>query len=144
MYNEHIRSLEDIGMTITQVSEKFGLTPDTLRYYERIGMIPPVSRTTGGVRHYSEEDLLWVELARCMRSAGMPVEAIVEYVRLFREGDHTINDRLELLKTQRQALVAQRNQIDAALSRLEHKIDLYEEAVRTGVISWKKEVSKHG
>ena len=57
-------------MTIKEVSEKYGISQDTLRYYERVGMIPPVTRTAGGIRDYKEKDLAWVELAKCMRSAG--------------------------------------------------------------------------
>lgn len=77
-------------MTIKEVSEKFQITQDTLRYYERVGMIPPVTRTAGGIRDYQETDLAWVELAVCMRSAGLPVEAMIEYVKLYQEGDSTI------------------------------------------------------
>lgn len=72
-------------MTIKEVSEKYGITGDTLRYYERIGMIPPVGRTAGGIRCYTDTDLSWIELVLCMRNAGLPLEAIVEYVRLYRE-----------------------------------------------------------
>ena len=85
-------------MTIKEVSEKYGISQDTLRYYERVGMIPPVTRTAGGIRDYKEKDLAWVELAKCMRSAGLPVEAMIEYVRLTQEGDATIPARLQLLK----------------------------------------------
>ena len=63
-------------MTIKEVSEKFKISQDTLRYYERIGLIPPVSRTASGIRNYQESDLGWVEHAVCMRSAGVPIEAI--------------------------------------------------------------------
>lgn len=84
-------------MTIKEVSKKYEISQDTLRYYERVGMIPPVTRTAGGIRNYTKEDLRWVELAQCMRSAGLPVEAMIEYVRLFQEGDSTISARLQLL-----------------------------------------------
>lgn len=123
-------------MTIKEVSEKYGLTQDTLRYYERVGMIPAVRRTAGGIRDYSESDLGWVELAVCMRSAGLPVEALIEYVRLFREGDSTISARAQLLRDQRDALLEQRAKVDATLERLNYKISRYEEAERTGVLSW--------
>ena len=66
-------------MTIKEVSEKFKISQDTLRYYERIGLIPPVSRTASGIRNYQESDLGWVEHAVCMRSAGVPIEALIEY-----------------------------------------------------------------
>lgn len=125
-----------MGMTIKEVSEKFGITQGALRYYERVGMIPPVTRTASGIRDYSEEDLRWVELAKCMRSAGITVEAMIEYVRLFQEGDTTINARLQLLTAQREALLEQRSQIDNTLKRLAFKIERYEEAVETGILRW--------
>ena len=124
-------------MTIREVSDRYGLSQDTLRYYERAGMIPPVTRTAGGVRDYKQEDLKWVELAKCMRSAGLPVEVLARYVRLFRQGDETIPERLELLKRQRDELVQQQTRIAETLARLEYKIARYEEAERTGVLKWK-------
>ena len=123
-------------MTIKEVSEKFNVSADTLRYYERVGMIPHVTRTAGGVRDYRENDISWVELAVCMRSAGMPVEAMIEYVRLFREGDATIPARLQLLTEQRERLEEQKAQIDSTLERLNYKISRYEEAVKTGKLVW--------
>ena len=123
-------------MTIKEVSEQYGISQDTLRYYERVGMIPPVTRTEGGIRNYTEQDLRWVNLAKCMRSAGLPVEAMIEYVRLFQEGDSTIPDRLQLLTDQREVLLEQRKQIDETLNRLNYKISRYEEAVQTGVLRW--------
>ena len=84
-------------MTIKEVSEKYDISQDTLRYYERIGMIPPVTRTSSGIRNYQESDLGWVEHVICMRSAGLPVESIIEYVKLCQEGDETIPARLQLL-----------------------------------------------
>lgn len=76
-------------MTIAMVSRRYGLSQDTLRYYERVGMIPPVHRTESGLRDYTEEDCRWVELAKCMRGAGLPVEKMVAYVKLCRQGDET-------------------------------------------------------
>ena len=61
-------------MTIAQVSQKYGISADTLRYYERIGLLPPVGRTKSGIRDYTEEDCNWVNFIKCMRSAGLPVE----------------------------------------------------------------------
>lgn len=126
-------------MTIKEVSELYDISQDTLRYYERIGMIPPVTRTPSGIRDYQESDLGWVELAKCMRSAGLPVEALIEYVRLTQEGDATIPARLQLLTEQRESLLEQRAKIDATLKRLAYKIHRYEVAVETGVLTWPKE-----
>lgn len=123
-------------MTIKEVSEKFNISQDTLRYYERVGMIPPVTRTPGGIRDYQESDLGWVELAICMRSAGLPVEALIEYVKLTQEGDKTIEARLQLLSEQRESLIEQQKKINETLKRLDYKIGRYEEAVKTGKLSW--------
>lgn len=125
-------------MTIKEVSEKYGLSQDTLRYYERVGMIPTVTRTAGGIRDYQESDLQWVELVKCMRSAGLPVEALIQYVQLFQEGDSTIPARLELLTQQRDHLLEQRKKIDETLDRLNYKIARYEIAVETGKLTWDK------
>ena len=125
-------------MTIKEVSQKYDVSQDTLRYYERVGMIPPVTRTSGGVRDYREKDLNWVGLAICMRSAGLPVEVMIEYVRLSIQGDTTISVRLQLLTDQKEVLLKQRKQIDDTLDRLNYKIARYEIAVETGVLSWDK------
>lgn len=103
-------------MTIKEVSEKYHITQDTLRYYERVGMIPEVTRTSGGIRDYQEKDIGWVEMAICMRSAGLPVEALVDYVRLYQMGDETFQARLELLEEQRENLEEQKKQLQAAIS----------------------------
>ncbi len=126
-------------MTIKEVGEKHGISGDTLRYYERVGMIPPVPRTAGGIRDYGEEDLRWVELVVCMRSAGLPIEAIIEYVRLFQMGDSTFQARLQLLQEQRETLLEQKEQIERTLDRLNYKIARYETAVKTGKLSWDKD-----
>ena len=127
------------AITIKEVSEKYSVTQDTLRYYERAGMIPPVTRTAGGIRDYQDGDLAWVELALCMRSAGLSVEAISEYVRLSRLGDGTIKDRLALLQGQREILLEQQRQTAGTLDRLNYKISRYEDALETGTLNWKKE-----
>ena len=123
-------------MTILEVSKRYGLSQDTLRYYERAGIIPPVHRVGNGRRDYTPEDLAWVELAKCMRGAGLPVEAIVEYVRLALEGDSTIEARHRLLTEQREALCAQKQAIEDTIERLNYKISRYDAALRTGVLSW--------
>ena len=123
-------------MTIAEVSKKYDISADTLRYYERVGMIPPVTRTASGIRDYQDSDLGWVGLAKCMRSAGLPVEAMIEYVRLYQDGDSTIPARLQLLLEQRQSLLEQKKKIDETLDRLNYKISIYEDAVKTGKLSW--------
>ncbi|SKC09777.1 DNA-binding transcriptional regulator, MerR family [Lachnospiraceae bacterium] len=123
-------------MTIKEVCEKYNLTPDTLRYYERVGVIPEVTRTAGGIRDYQEEDIGWVENAVCMRDAGVPVEMLIEYVRLFQLGDDTIEARANLLKEAREQILAAKKKYDVALEKLNYKIGRYEIAQETGKLTW--------
>ena len=116
-------------MKIAEVSEKYGLSVDTLRYYERVGLIPPVHRNDGGIRDYNELDLRRVEFIKCMRSAGLPVEILIEYVALVQQGDKTIEARKDILIEQRTLLVDRMNEMQKTLDILEHKIEVYEKAV---------------
>ena len=123
-------------MTIKEVCEKYDITADTLRYYERVGVIPEVTRTPGGIRDYQETDIAWVENAICFRDAGMPVEMLIEYVKLYQEGDSTIDARTNLLKEARESILEARKKCDIALEKLDYKIGRYEIARKTGVLTW--------
>lgn len=125
-------------MTIAEVSKKYDISQDTLRYYERIGLIPAVNRTASGIRDYSEESCRWIELAKCMRSAGVPIESLIEYNTLARQGDSTIIARKELLIEERKKIVVKMDEMQKTLERLNYKIDRYEKAEITGVLSWDK------
>ncbi len=116
-------------MTITEVSNRFELSHDTLRYYERIGLIPSISRNKSGVRDYTEEDCKWIEFIKCMRNAGLPIEVLIEYVGLFSQGDETIEARKELLIEQRTQLVSRMEEMQKTLDRLNRKIETYEQAI---------------
>jgi DNA-binding transcriptional MerR regulator len=116
-------------MKIAEVSEQYGLSADTLRYYERIGLIPPVNRTETGIRDYNELDLRRVDFVKCMRGAGLPIEVLVEYVALVQQGDGTIEDRKEILKHQREQLAARMEEMQKTLDLLDHKIEVYENAL---------------
>lgn len=118
-------------MTIAEVSKKFALSQDTLRYYERIGLIPEVNRNKSGIRNYNEEDCRWVEFIKCMRSAGLPIEVLIEYVRLFQQGNETIEARKELLKEQRRQLTEKMEDMKRTLERLDYKIERYENGMFT-------------
>jgi DNA-binding transcriptional MerR regulator len=116
-------------MQIAEVSEKFELSQDTLRYYERIGLIPRVNRNKSGIRDYTEEDCRWVEFIKCMRGVGLPVENLIEYVRLFQQGDETMEARKELLVEQHKQLVARMADMKKVLERLAYKIDRYDQTI---------------
>lgn len=123
-------------MTIKEVCERYHISPDTLRYYERVGAIPPVNRTKSGVRDYTRQDIGSVENAICMRGAGVPVEMVAEYTRLCQQGDETFTARRDLLKKARENILKQIEQYQRELERLEYKISRYETAVETGELVW--------
>lgn len=118
-------------MTIAEVSRKYDISADTLRYYERIGLIPPVPRTRGGLRDYGEESCGWIQLMKCMRAAGVQIEALIEYVDLFQQGDATLDARKALLVEQRDQLVSRMAEMQASLDLLNQKIDRYKQGMMT-------------
>jgi DNA-binding transcriptional MerR regulator len=117
------------SMTITKVSEQFNISPDTLRYYEKIGLIPPVKRNERGVRDYGEIDLNWIEFIKCMRGAGLSIEVLMEYVQLCMQGDKTIEARKKILKEQRERLIVKMEEMKKTLDTLDYKIEVYENKV---------------
>ena len=116
-------------MKIAEVSEKFGLSVDTLRYYERVGLIPPVHRNQGGIRDYDELDLRRVDFIKCMRGASLPVEVLIDYMALVQQGDSTIEARKEILIEQRDLVAARLEEMQKTLERLNYKIEVYEKAL---------------
>ena len=116
-------------MKIAEVSEQFGLSADTLRYYERVGLIPPVHRSEGGIRDYDELDLRRVDFIKCMRGAGLPIEVLIEYMGLVQQGDSTIEARKEILIEQRDLLAARLAEMQKTLDLLNHKVEVYEKAL---------------
>ena len=116
-------------MKIGEVSEKYEISADTLRYYERIGLLPPVNRINGGIRDYGELDLRRVSFIKCMRSAGLPIEVLIDYFELVQQGDKTIATRKEILIAQREQLSARMKEMQETLDLLDYKISVYEKAV---------------
>ena len=116
-------------MTIAEVSRKYDLSQDTLRYYERIGLIPPVHRNASGFRAYTELDCSRVEFIRCMRSAGLPIESLIEYMRLYMKGDHTMEARKAILVEERDSLAGRIAEMQSTLDRLNRKIENYESRI---------------
>jgi DNA-binding transcriptional MerR regulator len=118
-------------MTITEVSKHYELSADTLRYYERVGLIPPVRRGKSGIRDYSDKDIEWVGFIKCMRIANIPIEVLIEYVNLFKEGKDTQESRKALLKEQRARLAERIEHLQNILEKLDCKIANYDTAVLT-------------
>lgn len=116
-------------MTIAEVSKKYEISPDTLRYYERIGLIPTVPRSKSGIRDYDEVSCNWIQLMKCMRKAGVQIEALIEYVALFQKGDSTVDARKAILVEQREKLLERMADMQSSLERLNEKIERYEQGL---------------
>mgnify|MGYP002540800593 CR=1 FL=1 len=116
-------------MNIKQASEQSGVSAPNIRFYEKEGLLPPVKRTAGGIRDYGESDCGWVEFIKCMRSAGLPVEVLAEYVTLFMQGDHTAERRKGILIEQRGKIREKIEELKTVEKRLDYKISNYDKII---------------
>ena len=116
-------------MKISEVSEQSGLSVDTLRYYEKIGLLSPIHRSDSGIRNYGAQDVRRVDFVKCMRSAGLPIEVLIDYFALVEQGDATIAARKAILQEQRAQLIAKMAEMQKTLDLLNQKIQGYEEGV---------------
>ena len=116
------------GLSIADASERTGLTPDTLRYYERDGlMLHPVGRSATGHRRYTDTDLRWIQLITRLRATGMPIRDVRRYADLVRQGDGNEQERLDLLRAHRQEVLAQLAAVQEHLGAIDAKIGIYVE-----------------
>lgn len=115
-------------MTIKEVSEKYNISADTIRYYERIGLLPPIPRKANGIRDFDESSCKWIEFVKCMRSAGVEIEALIDYIKLFYQ-EGTAEARKEILKEQRDRLQKKIDMMNLVIERLNKKVDRYEEII---------------
>ena len=123
-------------MNISDVSKKYDIPIDTLRYYEKEGLIPPVHRTESGIRDYTEQDCGWVEFIKCMRSAGLSIETLREYITLYGKGNRTLQKRKNLLIAERDKLKLRLEEMQKTFERLHYKISVYEERI----VNYEKEL----
>lgn len=113
-------------MKIQEVSQRLDLTQDTLRYYEKIGLLDTVSRDTKGNRNYQEKDMNRLNFIICMREAGLSIQVLKRYIELYHQGDDTILERKNLLIQERDLLLKKKEVINESLEKLDYKIKNYE------------------
>lgn len=116
-----------IKITIQEVAEKFNLTKDTLRYYEKEGLVGPIAKNKSGVREYKKQDLERIEFVKCMRSAGLTIAVLKKYMKLYDEGASTKDARLKLLEHEKECLKQKIDNMQEAYQRLNYKIEMYKE-----------------
>jgi DNA-binding transcriptional MerR regulator len=112
----------DDGLSIQQVAQRTGLSIHTLRYYERLGLLISVHRLPNGHRRYDESDLRWIDLLKCLRASAMPISEMQRFAEITRHGAATVSERRELLEAHRLSVVAQLEEIQHTLARLDTKI----------------------
>ena len=112
-------------MRIKEVAKMFGMTEDTLRYYEKSGLIGPIKKMPNGMRDYTEDDLARIEFVKCMRGATLPIEVLRKYMELYDQGDSTFDKRKELLIKQRDILKDKITDMNKAYEKLNMKIEMY-------------------
>lgn len=119
--------------TIQRAAAETGLSADTLRYYERIGILPGIARSDSGHRRFSEDDMGWIKLVQCLRATGMPIEDLHTYAELMQQGDETAGERLRLLEDHRRRITEEMNELAIALELVERKIGGYHELLAGGL-----------
>ncbi len=116
--------------SIQDVSKKTGLTAHTLRYYEKEGLIPSVERSQGGFRQYTDEDLERLGLIRCLKNTGMSIKEISRFVQLTREGDHTLEERVALLRSHRDQVIKKMEEMQQYLDKVNWKLNFFSEKLK--------------
>ena len=116
--------------SIQDVSKKTGLTAHTLRYYEKEGLISGVERSRGGFRQYTDEDLERLGLICCLKNTGMSIQEIARFVQLTHEGDHTLEERVELLRRHRENVIARMAEMQKYLDKVTWKLNFFTEKLK--------------
>ena len=118
--------------TIGEAAKMLGVAPSALRYYDKEGLLPFVERSESGLRMFTESDMDWLKVIQCLKATGMPIKGIRRFIEYAREGDGTISERLNILKTQRENVITQIKEIEEHLKMLDYKVWYYSEALNGG------------
>lgn len=111
-----------MGYTVRIAAEKASLSPNTLRYYEKEGLLPHIQRSESGIRHYSDEDLEWLSLVCCLKNTGMSIKQIRDFVNLSLQGPETLNERCDMLAAHKRSVEKQMEEMQKYLEKVSHKI----------------------
>ncbi len=119
--------------TIQDAAAETGISRDTLRYYEKVGILPGIARSESGHRRFSDDDMGWIKMVQCLRATGMPIEDLHAYAELMQQGDATSAERLRLLDEHRRRIKDDMAELSTALELVERKISGYEEVLARGI-----------
>ena len=120
------------GYSIGEVVKQTGLSAHTLRYYEKEGLLPFVTKNSSGLRVYTTTDLQWLSMIECLKDSGLQIKEIRQYIEWFRQGDSTLQQRLELFQNRRKVLEAEMVRMQTVMNKIAFKETLYTTAIRLG------------
>lgn len=123
------------GFSIGEVVKRTGLSAHTLRYYEKEGLLPFVTKNSSGLRVYTTNDLRWLSMIECLKDSGLQIKEIRQYIEWFRQGDSTLQQRLELFQNRRKALEAEMARMQTVMNKITFKETLYTTALKLGSLS---------
>lgn len=118
--------------TVGEMAKRIGVTPSTLRYYDKEGLLPFVERSSSGIRMFKDSDYEWLKIIECLKKTGMHLKDIREFIHMAMQGDSTIEPRLELIKAQRDSVLKQISELQNILNTLDFKCWYYETAKANG------------
>jgi DNA-binding transcriptional MerR regulator len=121
-----------MGFTIKQVSEITGFPPSTLRYYEKVKMLPPVNRNSIGIRVYNDDDIEWISVINCLKNTNMPINNIKKFVALCAQGDSTLKERLQMVMGHQEDIKSQIAELQAYQKHIDFKVEYYKKACEAG------------
>ncbi|SHK95801.1 MerR family transcriptional regulator [Fibrobacter sp. UWEL] len=134
-----------MGYSIGEVTEKTGLSAHTLRYYEKEGLLPFVTKSSSGIRVYADTDLQWLSMIECLKKSGLQIKEIRQYIDWYRKGDSTLKQRLDLFVKRRKAVEEEMERLNVVLNKVRFKEALYAEALKLGSLEAahdKKEIQR--
>lgn len=118
-----------MAYTIKQAAEMMNITPSTIRFYDKQGLLPNISRRESGYRIFDEEDMKMLGLISCLKKTGMPIKDIQEYISLLELGDESLEERYEIILSRKAAVEKQMEEIKKTLEFVNHKCKFYEDAL---------------
>lgn len=120
--------------TVGEAAKRLGVSPSTLRYYDKEGLLPFVERSSGGIRMFRESDFEWLQVIECLKKAGMSIKDIRQYIEMALQGDSTIEARLELFRRQQKVVAQQMAALQHTMEMLRYKCWYYETAKAAGTV----------
>ena len=117
-------------MRIQELEQQVGIERATIRYYEKEGLITGVERSRGGFRQYTDEDLEALGLVCCLKNTGMSLQEILRFVQLTREGDHTLEERVQLLREHRENVIRRIAEMQKYLDKVTWKLNFFSEKLK--------------